>query len=124
MLPKPGTAPSAQGLACRDQWITADCAGTLGGSKSPGKTKFDTILLSELTQGYRQSVPMIQKDQRILLSRAGADSKPPSKTVREANGLDVKTMLRHNKVLMGAAIAALFILWLFFLFTRAGCAGA
>ena len=26
----------------------------------------------------------------------------------------VKTMLRHNKVLMGAAIAALFILWLFF----------
>ena len=48
---QPGTAPSSAGLACRDQWITADCAGSLGGSKSLGKTKFDSILLSELTGG-------------------------------------------------------------------------
>jgi hypothetical protein len=48
---QPGTAPSSKGLACRDQWITADCAGTLGGSKSLGKSKFDSILLSELTGG-------------------------------------------------------------------------
>jgi hypothetical protein len=48
---QPSTPPSGQGLACRDEWITADCAGTLGGSKSLGKTKFDTILLSELTGG-------------------------------------------------------------------------
>lgn len=48
---QPSTAPSSKGLACRDQWITADCAGSLGGSKSLGKTKFDSILLSELTGG-------------------------------------------------------------------------
>ena len=48
---QPGTAPSSKGLACRDQWITADCGGVLGGSKSLGKSKFDTILLSELTAG-------------------------------------------------------------------------
>ena len=48
---KPGTAPSSKGLSCRDTWITADCAGSLGGSKSLGKTKFDSILLAELTGG-------------------------------------------------------------------------
>lgn len=48
---QPSVGPSTKGLACRDQWITADCAGTLGGSKSLGKTKFDSILLSELTGG-------------------------------------------------------------------------
>ena len=48
---QPGTPPSSKGLGCRDQWITADCGGVLGGSKSLGKSKFDTILLSELTGG-------------------------------------------------------------------------
>ena len=48
---QPTVGPSTVGLACRDEWITADCAGSLGGSKSLGKTKFDTILLTELTSG-------------------------------------------------------------------------
>lgn len=48
---QPSVGPSTQGLNCRDEWITADCAGSLGGSKSLGKTKFDTILLTELTAG-------------------------------------------------------------------------
>lgn len=48
---QPSVGPSTVGLACRDEWITADCAGSLGGSKSLGKTKFDTILLTELTGG-------------------------------------------------------------------------
>ena len=72
---QPGTAPSSKGLACRDQWITADCAGSLGGSKSLGKTKFDSILLSELTGGtVRVRVDDSKKDQRLLLPRAGSNS--------------------------------------------------
>ena len=46
---KPSVGPRSQGLGCNDNWITADCAGLLGGSKSLGKSKFDTILLAELT---------------------------------------------------------------------------
>lgn len=46
---KPSVGPRSQGLSCNDNWVTADCAGLLGGSKSLGKSKFDTILLAELT---------------------------------------------------------------------------
>ena len=46
---KPNPGPRSAGLNCNDNWVTADCAGLLGGSKSLGKAKYDTILLAELT---------------------------------------------------------------------------
>lgn len=45
---KPDPGPRSAGLNCNDAWVTADCAGLLG-SKSLGKSKYDTILLAELT---------------------------------------------------------------------------
>ena len=43
------TVPISETLDCPDTWLTLDCAGALGGSKSEGKRKYDELLLALIT---------------------------------------------------------------------------
>lgn len=43
------TGKASNRLACPDTWFTADCAGTLGGSRTEGKIRWDQLLLAYLT---------------------------------------------------------------------------
>lgn len=36
---------------CKNTWVTFDCAGALGGSKSAGQRRLDAAMLAQLTGG-------------------------------------------------------------------------
>jgi len=47
---KPSVSLAEQGLNCTDGWVTLDCAGTLGGSKSGAMLKYNEVVLSRITK--------------------------------------------------------------------------
>lgn len=46
---KPSVSLVEKGLNCTDGWVTLDCAGTLGGSKSGAMLKYNEIVLARVT---------------------------------------------------------------------------
>ena len=57
-------------LNCRNGWVSLDCSGTLGGSKSEGNRKYQEVLL---TQAMGGSIKMLVNDQKKINGWCVAD---------------------------------------------------